>query len=138
MCGCTLKIKKLHILLCLALGSCTVRLLKLIFDMHVQWNLLIRDTLIQRALSLIQRLSFIGRFFRKSRIMTSNHHCRTENLSAVLCSSGSTIQHQAVGMHPIQTIPTLKKSLTNMQRTTVPDLGTINFLDSRQAAQHSY
>ena len=23
----------------------------------------------------------------------------TENLSAVLCSSGSTIQHQAVGMH---------------------------------------
>ena len=35
--------------------------------------------------------------------MMSNDHYRTENLSAVLCFSGSTIQHQAVGMHAIAT-----------------------------------
>ena len=42
--------------------------------------------------------------------MSSNHHSRTENLSAVLCSSGSTIQHEAVGMHTLQTITALKKN----------------------------
>ena len=40
----------------------------------VQWNLLIRDSFVQRVLSLTQRLSLIGRFFKNSRIMTSNHH----------------------------------------------------------------
>ena len=44
----------------------------------------------------------IGRLFRKSRIMMPNHNLRTENLSAVLCSSGSTIQHPAVGMRAIK------------------------------------
>ena len=39
-------------------------------NMVIQWNLLIRDTFVQRALSLIRRLSLIGRFLRKSRIMT--------------------------------------------------------------------
>ena len=68
---------------------------------QVQWNLLIRDTFIQRVLSLIRRLSCIGRFFIKRSIMTSNHHCRRENISSVLCSSGSTIQHQDVGMRAI-------------------------------------
>ena len=29
---------------------------------HAQWNILIRDTFIQRVLTLIRRLSFIGRF----------------------------------------------------------------------------
>ena len=67
---------------------------------QVQWNLLIRDTFVGRVFSLIRRLSCIGRFFIKSR-MTSNHHCRTENISSVPCSSGSTIQHQDVGMHAI-------------------------------------
>ena len=46
----------------------------------IQWNLLIRDTFVQRTLSLIRRLSLIGRFLRKSRIMTSNHHLKNREL----------------------------------------------------------
>ena len=69
-----------------------------------------KDTFEQRQLSLNRRLSFIGRFFIYSRITTSNHHCGTENVSAVLCSSGSTVQHQAVGMRAIQTITELRKN----------------------------
>ena len=42
-------------------------------------------------------------------LMMSNDHYRTENLSAVFCFSGSTIQHQAVGMSAIQKIAALKK-----------------------------
>ena len=33
-----------------------------IHNIHIQWNLLIRDTLVHRPLSLIRRLSPIGRF----------------------------------------------------------------------------
>ena len=36
-----------------------------------------------------------------------NDHYRTENLIAVLYFSGSTIQHEVVGMRPIQTIVAL-------------------------------
>ena len=66
-----------------------------------QWNLFIRDTFVQRVLSLIRRFSLIGKLFRKSRIMTKLP-LNIRDLSAVLCFSGSTIQHEAFGMRAIQ------------------------------------